>query len=252
MMKILILGGTSEARGLAAALHERKDTMVLSSLAGRVSNPLLPVGEVRLGGFGGLQNLTNWLQSNNFDAIIDATHPFARKITGSAFIAAEQSRIAHLVLRRPAWTKAQDDNWHEVDSLPAAAELLPEIGSRVFLTTGRQGLSDFSAQNSVFAHRKIHFVIRVVDPPDGPIPVNSLIIRDRGPYDVVSETALMLKHGIDVLVTKNSGGTMTKAKLLAAKKLAIPVIVIRRPALPEGVVSTTSIAGALAWLDQLG
>ncbi len=226
MKRILILGGTAEARELAAELHGR-GREVITSLAGRVARPRLPVGEVRIGGFGGPDALAAWLLSNEIAAVVDATHPFAERISASAARASEKAGVPLLRLERPGWTEGPGDRWHWVDDLAQAAARLPEFGSRVLLTTGRQGLSAFAGVSESW------FLIRCVDPPDDPLPPHCEVLLDRGPYTLEGELALIDSHAIDVVVTKDSGGDHTRAKLDAARALELPVIVVRRPPPPE-------------------
>lgn len=235
-MKVLVLGGTGEARALAAALHPAHD--VLTSLAGRVRDPKLPVGRVRVGGFGGPSALAAWLRAERFDAVVDATHPFAERISASAAQAAAESGTPLVLLRRPGWTEAPGDRWTRVPDLAAAAAALP--GERVFLTTGRQGLA-------AFADCPQWFLIRCVDPPDPPLPAACEVLLARGPYTVDGELALMRAHGVDALVTKDSGGPLTAAKLTAARVLGLPVVVVDRP-LPPEVPVLSEVAEVLAWL----
>ena len=239
-MKILLLGGTGEARSLAAALAVEPGVHVVSSLAGRTTDARLPVGEVRQGGFGGADGLVYWLRDNAVDAIVDATHPFAATMTAHAVAAARAVDVPLLVLRRPGWTPGSDDVWHWVDSADAAARLLPIFGSRAFLTIGRQGLS-------AFASAAIWMLARCVDPPE-PVPTWCELILDRGPYDVDGELRLMRQHRIDVLVTKDSGGPQTSAKLIAARELGVPVVVISRPPLPSGVEPVDSVDRVVEWV----
>lgn len=233
---ILILGGTGEARELARRVSELPDGQVISSLAGRVSDPRLPAGEVRIGGFGGVDGLTRWLRDNDIHAVIDATHPFARQITSNAFEACQRVGVPFLVLRRPGFTP--EDGWIWVDSVAEAVRNLP--GSRVFLTTGRQDLAEF-------ADCPQWFLARMVEPPEPPMPQQIEVLLSRGPFTVDGELELMRSHRIDVLVTKDSGGAMTSAKLEAARQLGIPVVVVRRPPLPPAQVVDT-VEGALGWL----
>jgi len=238
---VLVLGGTSEARALAAALVER-GVPVVSSLAGRVANPKLPVGDVRIGGFGGPEGLAAWLTENQVSAIVDATHPFAKFIGSSAVTGAKLAGVPMLRLQRPGWQPGPEDNWHWADSLDRAAELLPALGERVFLTSGRQGLSAFASLDDLW------FLIRCVDPPQPPLPAKFEVLLDRGPYLLDAETALMRTYRVDVLVTKDSGGTMTSAKLDAARALALPVVVVRRPIRPESPTVDT-VEAAAAWVS---
>ncbi|MET7453002.1 cobalt-precorrin-6A reductase [Streptomyces sp. NPDC005574] len=236
---VLILGGTTEARELAAALAARPGTRVTTSLAGRVARPGALPGEVRVGGFGGADGLAHWLREHRVDALVDATHPFAETITANAARAAAATGVTALVLRRPGWQAGPGDRWHPVASLAAAADLLPRLGSRVFLTTGRLGLAAFARLTD------LHFVVRSVEAPEPPLPPQTRVLLARGPFTVAGESALLREHRVDVLVTKDSGGAATAAKLTAARQLALPVVVVRRPALPEGVVSVPDVAGVL-------
>ncbi|WP_371667945.1 cobalt-precorrin-6A reductase [Streptomyces sp. NBC_00289] len=240
---VLILGGTAEARELAAALVARPGTRVTTSLAGRVARPGALAGEVRVGGFGGAEGLADWLREHRVDALVDATHPFAETITANAARAASATGVPALVLRRPGWRPGREDRWHPVPSLAAAADLLPRFGSRVFLTTGRMGLA-------AFAHlTDHHFVVRSVELPEPPLPPHTEVLLARGPFTVADESALLREHLVDVLVTKDSGGAATAAKLTAARHLALPVVVVRRPPLPDGVQAVPDVAGVL---DRLG
>jgi precorrin-6A/cobalt-precorrin-6A reductase len=224
---VLILGGTTEARELAAALSARPDVRVTTSLAGRVTRPGALPGGVRVGGFGGPQGLAQWMRAHDVDALVDATHPFAETITANAARAAALTGVPAVVLRRPGWRPGPGDDWHPVASLDAAAALLPRLGRRVLLTTGRLGLA-------AFAHLAgLHFVVRSVDPPEPPLPPDTRVLLARGPFDVAGESALLREHRIDVLVTKDSGGAATAAKLTAARAQGLPVVVVRRPPLPR-------------------
>jgi precorrin-6A/cobalt-precorrin-6A reductase len=240
----LILGGTREARDLAALLACTPGLRVVSSLAGRVRDPALPVGEVRIGGFGGPEGLAAWLREQQVDAVVDATHPFARTISASAAAACAATGVPLLGLTREPWLEGPGDRWHEVDSLPDAAELLPALGRRVFLTTGRQGLGAFAGLDQAW------FLIRCVDPPDEPLPADGQVILARGPYDAAAERALMEDHQIDVLVTKNSGGPLTAGKLDAARDLDLPVIMVRRPPVPD-IPRRSTPDEAARWLADL-
>lgn len=239
-MRVLVLGGTGEARALAAALHPRHE--VITSLAGRVRDPRLPVGGVRVGGFGGPAALAAWLRQEAIDAVVDATHPFAERISASAAEAAPAAGVPLLLLRRPGWSAGEGDAWHRVADLPTAAAVLAGLGERVFLTTGRQGLA-------AFAECPQWFLIRCVDPPEPPLPAEAEVVLARGPYTVDGEVALMLAHRVDVLVTKDSGGPLTAAKLTAARRLRIPVVMVERPAHPPVPVVST-VAEALAWITR--
>jgi precorrin-6A/cobalt-precorrin-6A reductase len=242
---VLILGGTTEARQLAGLLAvDVPGLRVTSSLAGRVAAPRLPPGEVRIGGFGGTDGLTRWLREHAVDALIDATHPFAGTISFHAAVAAAQAHVPLLALRRPGWVPADGDRWHLADSLGRAAELLPALGRRVFLTTGRTGLAAFAAA----ALDDLWYLVRSVDAPSPPYPRRTHVLLDRGPFTLDGERGLLREHGIEVLVTKDSGGAATAAKLVAAREAGVPVVVVRRPPAPDGVEVAGSPEGAAAWL----
>ncbi len=224
---VLVLGGTGEARQLAAALTERPGYRVVTSLAGRTRDPHVPEGSLRIGGFGGREGLAAWLEEHAIDVLIDATHPFAEQVTTNAVSAAHSAGVPMLVLRRPGWQPQPGDDWRWVPSLSEAARALTAEDRRVFLAMGRQGVSVFAELD------EHHFLLRCVDPPEPPLPRNLELVLDRGPYTVDSELDLLREHRIDVVVTKDSGGEMTAAKLVAARELGLPVIVVRRPAPPE-------------------
>jgi precorrin-6A/cobalt-precorrin-6A reductase len=243
VMTVLVLGGTSEARALAAELAGVPGVRVISSLAGRVSNPALPAGEVRLGGFGGTAGLAAYARAEGVGAVVDATHPFAETISAHAVDACARAGLPLLRLARPGWSPRDGDDWHDAGSLDEAAALLPNLGTRVFLTTGRQGLASFAALGGLW------FLIRCVDPPGGPLPANREVLLARGPYERDAERALMRRHGIDVLVTKNSGGPLTEGKLDAARDLSIPVVMIGRPA-AAAAESVTAVSDAVRWVES--
>lgn len=241
--RVLILGGTTEARELAAALVEGVGADVVSSLAGRVASPRNPAGQVRSGGFGGPAGLSSWIESHGIRALIDATHPFAATISWNAAAAASASHIPLLALRRPAWVPGEDDRWHEVASLEHAALTLPELGRRHFLAVGRQGVSSFADM------REAWFLVRCIDRPAEPTPPQMELLLDRGPYSLDAELALMRAHRVDTVVTKNSGGQATAAKLEAARELRLPVVMVQRPATPRGVPEVADVPGALDWVS---
>jgi precorrin-6A/cobalt-precorrin-6A reductase len=236
--QVLVLGGTGEARRLAAALVA-DGVDVLSSLAGRVAEPALPDGEVRIGGFGGAGGLAAWLTGHRPRAVVDATHPFAAQITSSAATAAAATGTPLLRLQRPGWTPGPGDDWRFVDTLAGAAEAAAGYRS-VFVTTGRQGVAAFAALPG-------RVLVRSVDPPDGPLPAGTTLLLARGPFSVADERALMREQAVDVVVTKDSGGHMTEAKLTAARELGLPVVLVRRPALPPGIATVATVEEALAW-----
>jgi precorrin-6A/cobalt-precorrin-6A reductase len=224
---VLVLGGTTEARLLAEALASVAGLRVITSLAGRVSTPQLPPGEVRIGGFDGFEGLTAWLRAEHVAAVVDATHPFAARITASAATATAELGLPLLVLRRPGWRAVDGDDWRWVDSMADAAELLPSVGTRALLTVGRQELAPFVRLSDMW------LLARSIEQPNVPIRA----VLGRGPFTVESELALLRTHDIDVVVTKDSGGD--DAKLVAARRLGIPVVIVRRPLSPAVTVVST-------------
>jgi precorrin-6A/cobalt-precorrin-6A reductase len=224
---VLILGGTGEARDLAGQLVAAGTARVVSSLAGRVSDPARPAGEVRIGGFGGTAGLADWLGRHRPAVVVDATHPYAATMSAHAVAACALVPTPLLGVIRPAWTARPGDDWRAAGSLAEAAALAAALGRRVFVTTGRQGLAGLAGHGGVF------WLIRCVDPPAGQLPAAREVILARGPYGAEAELALMRAHGIDVLVTKNSGGALTAGKLAAARKLGIPVVMVDRPPPPD-------------------
>jgi precorrin-6A/cobalt-precorrin-6A reductase len=239
---VLVLGGTAEARVLAAELAGRPGLRVISSLAGRVRNPALPAGEVRIGGFGGVDGLAGWAQAEGVDAVVDATHPFAETISAHAVGACAQAGLPLLRLARPGWDAQEGDDWRDARSLADAAAMLPALGARIFLTTGRQGLAAFAGLD------RLWFLIRCVDPPSGPMPAGREVLLARGPYPREAELALMRRFAVDVLVSKNSGGSLTAGKLAAARELGIPVVMVRRPAAAAGPASAAAVDDAVSWV----
>jgi precorrin-6A/cobalt-precorrin-6A reductase len=241
-MRVLLLGGTSEARALAARLHP--DVEVISSLAGRVPDPALPVGEVRIGGFGGVDGMRRWLVDSDVDAVVDATHPYAATITAHTSTVCDELGLPHLVLARPAWPPS-DATLVASDS-EAAKAVTDDGHSRVFLTTGRSGVAAFRNVDA-------WFLIRAVTPPEAlTLPQHHELVLSRGPYHYDGELKLLRDHRIDALVTKNSGGAMTRPKLDAAAALGVAVLMVDRPPLPAGVATVDSVDTAAAWVRSIG
>ena len=261
-MRILILGGTASARELATWLRSRNEHRIIFSFAGRTDEPALPEPSdtpdtpdmhVRIGGFGGTDGLAAYLRAESIDVLIDATHPFAQAISEHAISAANAAEVRLLTLRRPAWTPQPGDRWTHVPSVPDAARrvaALPDSGC-VLVTTGRSQLEAY-AQDERHA-----YLIRTVTTPTGALPPRHIVVLDRGPYTVEGESALMERHGVCALVTKNSGGESTEAKLTAARQRNIPVIIVDPPATPAEVTgitpatSVTTTAEILCLLDEM-
>jgi precorrin-6A/cobalt-precorrin-6A reductase len=241
--RVLILGGTSEARELADALATRPGMAVITSLAGRTVAPRQPAGELRIGGFGGADGLAAYLVSAGIDRVIDATHPYADTISRHAVAACRETHRPLLRLERAPWQATAGDHWIQVDSLPAAALAAPLVGSRAFLSIGVQELAAFSEM------RNLWFLVRLVEAPSQPLPLASYqITLGRGPFAVEDETRLLREHRIDLVIAKSSGGSATYGKIVAARALALPVMLLRRPAPPPARTSA-SIAEAVAWIE---
>lgn len=220
---ILILGGTKEAAELAAALvRDHPDWRIITSLAGRTKEPKPVAGEIRIGGFGGVEGLAAYLRSEGVTRLIDATHPFARQISENARQAAQDAGVRLEVRMRPPWRKQDGDNWIEVASLDAACDAIPS-GARVLLALGSQHIAPFAVRADV------HFLVRMVDPPQTPLPLpdHELVLGLPG-KTAEDEAALLTKHGISHIVCRNSGGDGAYAKIEAARRLNLPVIMIAR------------------------
>lgn len=243
VVRVLILGGTTEASELARALDGRSDLDVVTSFAGRTATPRAPAGRTRIGGFGGPAGLAEYLREAEIDVLLDATHPFAAHMRHHAATAGGAAGIPRVRVERPPWVATAGDEWIKVSDLAAAAREVVGRG-RVFLTIGRTELDEFGAYDDVW------FLVRSIEAPD-PLPMKRVsVVLDRGPFTVESERSLMTGHAIDVLVTKNSGGRAAAAKLFVARELEIPVVMVERPTNPSGPIVET-VAAALGWLSEV-
>jgi precorrin-6A/cobalt-precorrin-6A reductase len=244
LTRILILGGTTEARGLAERLAGRTGLDITLSLAGRTTAPIpLPV-PVRSGGFGGAEGLADYLTRERIGILIDATHPYASVISANAAAAAGRTGVAFLALRRPPWRKTDRDRWTEVSDVSAAMAALGNAPRRVFVALGRNELAPFAAAP------QHHYLIRSVDPVEPPLPLPQVTyITGRGPFSEADDFALLESHSIEAIVAKNSGGAATYGKIAAARALTLDVIMLRRPELPD-TPAVATVAEAIAWLDQ--
>ena len=246
MKRVLILGGTGDAARLATQASQIPDVEIITSLAGRTQKPTAIAGSVRVGGFGGAAGLSDYLRYRQIDYLIDATHPFAAQISYNAAIATRDVGIPHLMLVRPAWEKMPNDRWIEVESIEAAVLALEQSAKRVFLTIGRQQLAPFARLHNVW------FLMRSIDPPSPDITLpNGITVLDRAPFTIAQEKQLMLDHTIDTIVSKNSGGNATYAKIVAARELEMPIVMVQRSPTPP-VKQVADVEGAINWLrDRL-
>jgi precorrin-6A/cobalt-precorrin-6A reductase len=244
MTRILILGGTAEARQLAGRLAGRAGLEITLSLAGRTATPAAQPVPVRVGGFGGADGLTKYLVAERIDALIDATHPYASVISASAVAAARRSGVPSIALRRPPWLAVAGDRWVVVSDVGEAVRAIGQTPRRVFVALGRNELAPFR-----YAPQH-YYLIRSVDPVEPPLPLPHVgYVTGRGPFSEADDHALMTEHRIDVVVAKNSGGTATYGKIAAARALGIDVIMLRRPPPPDAVAVET-IEDVIAWLGH--
>lgn len=237
--RVLILGGTRDARQIAASLVA-EGYAVTTSLAGVTEKPLLPPGEVRRGGFGGVEGLAAYLSAERIAVVVDATHPFAAQMSAQAHEACGLKHVPLFRFERPAWTPTAGDVWGEAKDMAEAVDLLPS-GARALVTIGRKEIAAF------FLRPDITGVARMIEAPPQEAPPGWVVLLERPPFTVESEAALMARFGITHLVSKNAGGASTDAKLIAARQLTLPVIMVRRPAKPGNRVfsSEAELSGAM-------
>lgn len=240
MTRLLILGGTADAARLARALAETPGLEVISSLAGRTDTvPDLP-GRVRVGGFGGAAGLAAYLRAEGIDRVVDATHPFAARISIHAAEACAALGLPRLMLARPEWQRIPGDRWVEVESMAAAVAALPGLGRRAFLTVGNGEVAAFAPVRDVW------FLVRLL--ADQTLPLaDYAVVTGKGPFDAQTEQDLMARHRVEVVVSKASGGAATYGKIAAARVLGLPVLMVKRPALPEGA-RVGSVEAVMAWV----
>jgi precorrin-6A/cobalt-precorrin-6A reductase len=240
MARILILGGTTEARRLAERLADRADLAVTLSLAGRTMTPAPQPVPVRLGGFGGSQGLADHIAATRIDVLVDATHPYAATISANAARAAALAKVPLVALRRPAWVAVPGDRWTEVADTAGAVAALGRVPRHVFLALGRQEIAPFAGAPQ---HR---YLVRSVDPVTPPLDVpHAVYVVARGPFADIDEWSLLTRHRIDIIVAKNSGGSATYRKIAAARALGLAVVMLRRPALPQ-VAAIETVDDAVA------
>ncbi len=238
-MRVLLLGGTTEARHMAQALANAGIDAVYS-YAGRTDTPVDQPLPTRVGGFGGVVGLRNFIAAEQITHVIDATHPFAAQMSRNAFEACDVPLIR---LERPAWVAGNGDDWRSFATLQDIAASLPETPARVFLAIGKQQIGLFAAKP------QHHYLLRLVDPPDAPLPLdNTTVVLARGPFDFAGDLALLREHNITHIVAKNSGGSGARAKLDAARELRLPVLMAERPNVPG--VSLGSVAEVMRWLGH--
>ncbi|MCY1128359.1 cobalt-precorrin-6A reductase [Frigidibacter sp. RF13] len=241
MTRLLILGGTTEASALARAVAEAGIPAVFS-YAGRTEAPVGQPLPTRIGGFGGVAGLEAYLRDAAISHVIDATHPFAAQMSRNAVAASKAAGVPLCSLERPAWVAGQGDNWHHAPDIAAAVAILPEAPARVFLAIGKQNLNLFAAKP------QHHYLLRLVDPPEGPLPLpDAEAVIARGPFTEPGDRALLSDHRISHIVAKNAGGTGAEAKLQAARALGLPVILIDRPEVPARRVLAT-VAEVMGWI----
>jgi precorrin-6A/cobalt-precorrin-6A reductase len=226
-LRVLILGGTADANRLVAEVARDKRLDPVLSYAGRTEHPTPPPIAWRVGGFGGIAGLVDYLREQNIARVIDATHPFAAQISANAIAACAAADVPLLALERAPWRQVPGDRWTEIDDIAAAPEALGTSPRRVFLGIGRQHLGVFAA------HPQHHYLVRLVDPPRAPLPISDAeLVVARGPFGLAGDRAMLVEHRIETVVARNAGGEAAYAKIEAARELGLPVVMVRRPSIP--------------------
>ncbi|WP_158668626.1 cobalt-precorrin-6A reductase [Bradyrhizobium guangdongense] len=242
MTRALILGGTADASLLAAEIA-RAGVDAVYSYGGRTRAPADQPLPTRIGGFGGVSGLADYIRREAITHVIDATHPFAAEMSRNAVAACAEAGTPLIALERAPWTRATGDHWIETRDVNAAAAALPEAPANVFLAIGRQHIAPF-------ASRPQHaYTLRFVDPPEAPLPFAADVIVSRGPFTLEGELVMMRTRGIAWIVARNSGGEGARAKIDAARMLGLPVIMISRPQLPERL-RAESVTEVMQWLGH--
>jgi precorrin-6A/cobalt-precorrin-6A reductase len=242
-LRVLILGGTTDANQLVAAMTGDPRLDPILSYAGRTENPKRPPIAWRVGGFGGIDGLVDYLRREKIVRVVDATHPFAAQMSAHAIAACAAAAVPLLALERAPWQRMPGDRWTEVDDFTAAAEALGDMPRRVFLGIGRTQLAPFAG------HPQHFYLVRLVDPPRAPLPIDAEVIIARGPYDLAGDRAVLTGHRIDIMVTRDAGGDSASAKIEAARELGLPVVMVRRPFIPARE-KVESVAEVLRWLGH--
>ena len=243
-MRVLILGGTADANRLAAAVAKEPHLDAVLSYAGRTENPTPPPIAWRVGGFGGIDGLVDFISAEKIARVVDATHPFAAQMSAHAVAACALAKVPLLALERAPWQRTTADRWIEIDEIAAAPGVLGTTPRRIFLGIGRQHLQLFAA------HPEHFYLVRLVDPPRAPLPLRDAeVIVARGPFDLAGDRAMLIDHRIDIVLARNAGGDAACAKIEAARDLGLPVVMVRRPLIPARQ-KVEDVTDVLHWLSH--
>jgi precorrin-6A/cobalt-precorrin-6A reductase len=242
-LRVLILGGTADANALAAAVAGEPRLDPILSYAGRTENPKRPPITWRVGGFGGVSGLVDYLRAEQIDRVVDATHPFAAQMSAHAIAACAAVAVPLLALERAPWQRLPGDRWIEVDDFAAAGQALGDAPRRVFLGIGRTQLAPFARHSQHF------YLVRLVDPPRAPLPLEAEMIIARGPFDLAGDRTMLGDNRIDIVVARDAGGNSASAKIEAARELGLPVVMVRRPFIPARE-KVESVADVLRWFGH--